>query len=416
MNNALIDELTWRGLLKQVTNESKLKKAMSEKAGVYIGFDPTADSLHVGHLIPIINLRRITLFDLQPIAVMGGATGKIGDPSFKKDERKLLSDEIVEHNIQAIKKQLSFMLPNIKIINNSDWLSSMLMIDFLRDVGKEFNLTYLLAKESIASRISSGLSITEFFYTMLQAYDFYMLYENYKCWGQMGGSDQWGNITSGIDYISSQIGHENSNAFGLTMNLLTKKDGMKFGKTEAGTVWLDKNKTSYYDFYQFWFNQEDDDIEKLLKFFTFMNKEEIDAIITAHKKEPFKRIAQKELAKRVTLFVHGDNGLNEAVKITDAIFSGDILALDKDFISKIISTLIIGESKKNVNVVDLLVNSTIASSKRQSREWIQAKAISLNGIIVSEDYVISDKDIIVNDLILIKRGKRKIMSVKLTNN
>jgi tyrosyl-tRNA synthetase len=268
--NSILDELKWRDILKQVTNEDKVAKAQQSGAALYCGFDPTADSLHVGHLIQIMNLKRFQDFGFHPLAIIGGGTGMIGDPSFKAAERKLLTIETVDEYVSGIKAQLNRLIPDITVVNNADWLRKMSLIDFLRFVGKDFNLAYLLAKDNIASRIEKGLSITEFAYTMLQAYDFYELYENYNCRVQIGGSDQWGNITSGTDYISSRIGHAESDACGVTMNLLTKKDGTKFGKTESGAVWLDAAKTSEYEFYQFFINQDDADCEKFLKYLTFL--------------------------------------------------------------------------------------------------------------------------------------------------
>ncbi len=410
---SILEELKQRDLLKQVTNEEKIANAQKDGAGIYCGFDPTADSLHVGHLIQIINLKRFKDYGFAPIAILGGGTGMIGDPSFKSEERNLLTLEQVGENVEAIKKQLNFLIPDINVINNNDWLGKMSLIDFLREIGKDFNLAYLLAKENIASRIEKGLSITEFSYTMLQGYDFYKLYVEQNCWVQIGGSDQWGNITSGTDYIASRVGRENSKACGVTMNLLTKKDGVKFGKTESGAIWLDKNKTSEYEFYQFFINQDDEDCEKLFKFLTTLPVEEIEKIKEEHSKEPFKRIMQKRLAQEVTTFVHGKEGLAKAEKITEALFSGNLLDLDKKDLLSMINSMQKVQVSKNLELIDFIIEAKIASSKRESRELINEGAIWINANNkFEENAVVDEKMLTVENYIIVKKGKKKYFIVE----
>ncbi|WFQ92490.1 tyrosine--tRNA ligase [Mycoplasma feriruminatoris] len=407
MKNNILEELKWRGLIKQVTNESKILDAQNNNEAVYCGFDPTADSLHVGHLMMIITLKRFADFNFKPIALIGGATGMIGDPSFKASERVLQTKDQVDHNIKKISEQLKEIIPTVSFVNNNTWLANISLIDFLRDIGKHFNLSYLLAKESIATRIQTGLSVTEFCYTMLQAYDFYHLYKNNNCSIQIGGSDQWGNITSGIDFISDTI-NKNNKAAGLTINLLTKSDGQKFGKTESGAVWLDKNKTSEYEFYQFWFNQTDQDCINLLKCLTFLTKDQIDQLVKEHEKEPYKHFLQKALASEMTQFVHKKQGLEKALKLTDAFFSGDLFSLTDDLFQMALNSLPNTQISKETKVIDALIQLKTASSKREAREFLTNKAIMINNqIIEDENILISDFKLIENKYLLVKKGKKK---------
>ncbi|WFQ95842.1 tyrosine-tRNA ligase [Mycoplasma feriruminatoris] len=407
MKNNILEELKWRGLIKQVTNESKILDAQNNSDAVYCGFDPTADSLHVGHLMMIITLKRFADFNFKPIALIGGATGMIGDPSFKASERVLQTKDQVDHNIKKISEQLKEIIPTVSFVNNNTWLANISLIDFLRDIGKHFNLSYLLAKESIATRIQTGLSVTEFCYTMLQAYDFYHLYKNNNCSIQIGGSDQWGNITSGIDFISDTI-NKNNKAAGLTINLLTKSDGQKFGKTESGAVWLDKNKTSEYEFYQFWFNQTDQDCINLLKCLTFLTKDQIDQLVKEHEKEPYKHFLQKALASEMTQFVHKKQGLEKALKLTDAFFSGDLFSLTDDLFQMALNSLPNTQISKETKVIDALIQLKAASSKREAREFLTNKAIMINNqIIEDENILISDFKLIENKYLLVKKGKKK---------
>ncbi|QEH62229.1 tyrosyl-tRNA synthetase [Spiroplasma chinense] len=410
----ILEELKDRGLLKQVTNEEKVKNAQETNAGVYCGFDPTADSLHIGHLIQLINLKRFGEHGFSPIAIIGGATGMIGDPSFKSQERQLLTLEQVGENVKAIEKQIKGLVPNVKIANNADWLSTMSLIDFLRIIGKDFNLAYLLAKDNIASRIEKGLSITEFSYTMLQGYDFFNLYEKFNCTVQIGGSDQWGNITSGTDYIASKIGRENSKACGITMNLLTKKDGVKFGKTEGGAIWLDANKTNEYEFYQFFINQEDQDLETLFNYLTVLPVEEIKSILEEHNKEPFKRLGQKRLAQEVTTWVHGQKGYERAIYITQAIFSGKLAELNSEDLKIVIQAIPNSKAKADLSIIEFLVESKIASSNREARELIRDKAITiLEQNEFTEQDSVGKKFSSLENIVIVKKGKRKYYSVEL---
>ncbi|QGS52308.1 tyrosyl-tRNA synthetase [Spiroplasma tabanidicola] len=410
---SIIEELKQRDLLNQITNEEKLLNAQKDNAGVYCGFDPTADSLHIGHIIPLINLKRFQDFGFKPILILGGATGMIGDPSFKNTERVLLTLDKVKENVESIRKQVTKIIPSIEVVDNNEWLGKMSLIDFLRIIGKDFNLAYLLAKENIATRIEKGLSVTEFSYTMLQGYDFYQLYSTRDCRIQFGGSDQWGNITSGTDYIASKVGRENSKAAGVTFKLLTKKDGGKFGKSETGTIWLDANKTSEYELYQFFVNQDDDDVETFLKHLTTLELEEIDKILTEHKKEPFKRLAQKRLGQEVVSWVHGQEGYQKAIKITEAIFSGDIESLNESELKAICLSIPNSSSQLDLKFIDFLVSSKIASSNREARELIRDKSITIKGRNdFKEDEIIGKNFIYFGKTIIVKKGKKKYFSVK----
>jgi len=389
----ILTELKWRGVVKQITNEQRIIDAQLAHKGVYCGFDPTADSLHVGHLIPIILLERFNKAGFRSIALIGGGTGMIGDPSFKSDERVLQTTQQVELNQKAIEKQLKQIIPNVEFKNNADWLGSMKMIDFLRDVGKDFTLGYLLAKDSIARRIETGLSITEFSYTMLQAYDFYKLYSTADCYIQVGGSDQWGNITSGTDYIGTKVGRDKTKAAGLT---------------------LDSEKTSIYDFYQFWINQDDDDSEQLLKWLTFLTEDEIDKLIKQASLDPKQRLLQKRLAKEITEFVHGHEGLEQAIKVSEALFSGDLTKLTKGEFLMAFNTVDNLSLNKSTTIIDALVEGNMASSKREAREFLTANAISINGHVVNdENMVLTSLDPLHDHYLFVKRGKKKFFGIKI---
>lgn len=409
----ILKELNDRGIVKQFTNEEKIKNAQKNKKGVYCGFDPTADSLHIGHLIQIINLRRFQEFGFKPIPVIGGATGMIGDPSFKSDERVLLNNETVIKNKIAITNQLKAMLGGkVEVVDNLEFYKDMSILDFLRDVGKHFNLSYLLAKENIATRISTGLSITEFAYTMLQAHDFKSLYEDYDCHVQIGGSDQWGNITSGLDYISDF--NRDHKAAGITFNLLTKKDGNKFGKTESGTVWLDSSKTSEYELYQFFINQEDDECENLLMFLTTLPVSEIKNVMADHKKEPFKRLAQKTLAQEVVTFVHGKVGFDKALKITEALFSGNVAKLDKSILGGILKRMSIISISKVKSINELFVSSGVCSSNREFRELLESGSLYVNDEKIDNTNVdVTPNMFIAENKVLIRKGKKKYYLIKM---
>ncbi|GCF93450.1 tyrosine--tRNA ligase 2 [Enterococcus florum] len=414
MRSDFFQELKDRGLIFQVTDEEALKKQLNEESvKLYIGFDPTADSLHIGHLLPILTLRRFQQNGHVPIALVGGGTGMIGDPSFKDAERQLNTLDTVQDWSQSIKNQLSGIIdfenkenPAI-VANNYEWLGELKLIDFLRDIGKNFTINYMMSKESVKRRIESGISYTEFAYQLLQAYDFYELNRRYGCLLQLGGSDQWGNITSGIELIRRESGKQ---AFGFTMPLITKADGTKFGKTEGNAVWLDPEKTSPYEFYQFWINTDDRDAVKFLKYFTFLPLEEIAAIEAAFTAAPEQRAAQKALAKEVTTLVHGQEAYNQAVRISEALFSGNVKNLSGEEIQqgfKNVPSYQV-QTEDVLNLVDILVTAGIEKSKRQAREDITNGAIYVNGDRVQAlDYELSGEDKLDGKFIVIRRGKKK---------
>ncbi|MBA2873829.1 tyrosyl-tRNA synthetase [Anoxybacillus caldiproteolyticus] len=415
----LLQDLQWRGLINQVTDEEGLRKLLSEeKVTLYSGFDPTADSLHIGHLLPILTLRRFQLAGHQPIALVGGATGLIGDPSGKKSERTLNAKEVVVQWSERIKEQLSRFLDfeaadnPAKIANNYDWIGSLDVISFLRDVGKHFGINYMLAKESVQSRIETGISFTEFSYMILQSLDFLKLYQNENCRLQIGGSDQWGNITAGLELIRKT--EEEAKAFGLTVPLVTKADGTKFGKTEGGAVWLDKEKTSPYEFYQFWINTDDRDVIKYLKYFTFLSKEEIEQLEKELQEAPEKRAAQKALAEEMTKLVHGEEALKQAIKISEALFSGSISTLTADEIEQGFKDVPSFEYEgEEVALVELLVASKIVPSKRQAREDVTNGAIYVNGERVQDvNKVLTKEDRIEGRFTVIRRGKKKYYLIR----
>ncbi|MFC0270322.1 tyrosine--tRNA ligase [Metabacillus herbersteinensis] len=419
--NELLKDLQFRGLISQMTDEEGLDKLLSsEKIKLYSGFDPTADSLHIGHLLPVLTLRRFQLNGHHPIAFVGGATGLIGDPSGKKAERTLNSSDIVQNWSDRIKEQLSRFLDfeatenPATIANNYDWIGKIDVISFLRDVGKNFGINYMLAKDSVQSRIESGISFTEFSYMILQSYDFLKLYQDRQCKLQIGGSDQWGNITAGMELIRKT--EENAKAFGLTIPLVTKADGTKFGKTEGGAIWLDPEKTSPYEFYQFWINADDRDVIKYLKFFTFLSVAEIEQLEKETQEAPEKRLAQKTLAEEVTNLVHGEEALKQAMKITEALFSGNIKALTATEIIqgfKDVPTFEVNE--EGISLIELLVQAKISPSKRQAREDIANGAVYINGDRNQElEKVITTQDKIENQFTVIRRGKKKYYLIKFT--
>ena len=410
----IFEELKARGLIFQTTDEEALVKAFEEgPVSYYTGYDPTADSLHLGHLVAILTSRRLQLAGHKPYALVGGATGLIGDPSFKDAERSLQTKETVEGWVEKIQGQLSRFLDfengdnKAVMVNNYDWFGSVSFIDFLRDVGKYFTVNYMMSKESVKRRIESGISYTEFAYQLLKAYDFYELNKRYGCLLQLGGSDQWGNITSGIELIRREEGKQ---AFGLTMPLITKADGTKFGKTEGNAVWLDPEKTSPYEFYQFWINTDDRDAVKFLKYFTFLSLEEIEAIEKEFTAAPEQRAAQKALAREVTVLVHGEEAYNQAVHISEALFSGDVKNLTADEIKQGFKNVPSYQVKAedDLNLVEILLTAGIEKSKRQAREDINNGAIYINGDRVQDvAYTLSDQDKLSNEYIVIRRGKKK---------
>lgn len=379
----IIDELTWRGAVNQQTDAAGLKKLTSEKKiSLYCGVDPTGDSMHIGHLIPFMMMKRFELMGHHPYILIGGATGSIGDPSGRKTERQLQTMEKVQHNVAALSKQMKRLFggdSDVTMVNNYDWLSKISLLDFLRDYGKLVNVNTMLAKDIVASRLDNGISFTEFTYQILQSVDFLTLNRKHHIQLQIGGADQWGNITAGIDLIHKVKGPD-AEVYGLTIPLMLKADGTKFGKTAGGAIWLDAEKTSPYEFYQFWLNQDDRDVVRYLKFFTFLGQDEIESLAQSVEEAPEKRLAQRRLAEEVTRFVHGEEALESAQRISAILFSGDIQQLTvnevQDAFEKVPHVTI---SAQPTNIVDLLVETAIEPSKRQAREDVANGAITVNG-------------------------------------
>lgn len=411
----LIQDLKWRGLLYQVTNEESIEKLVeNETVSLYCGTDPTADSLHIGHLVPFLVLKRFQQYGHRPVVLVGGGTGRVGDPSFKASERDLISEDDLNKNIAGIEAQLRriFNFDSGKetdaiLVNNYDWLKDISLISFLRDYGKHVGVNYLLAKDAIQSRLETGISFTEFTYNIIQAIDFLHLRQTYNVKIQVGGSDQWGNIVSGIDLMRRIEGI--TDAEGLTIPLVTKSDGSKFGKSEGGNIWLDAEKTSPYEFYQFWFNQNDEDVIHFLKVFTFLSKEEIEALEESVKIEPHLRKAQRALAEEMIKIIHDEAALEEALRITEALFSGNI----KELSGKELKDAMKNAPQATVEntehpLVNLLVDAKISPSRRQAREDIKNGAIYINGEREQDvDYTVTSKDFLEGDLIVFRRGKKK---------
>ena len=408
----LYEDLKWRGLLYQQTDDDLAEKLNNEKLVFYLGADPTADSLHIGHLLAYLVAKRLEDYGHKPILVIGGGTGLIGDPSFKSQERKLLSIEESLKNAEGIARQAKHILPEATIVNNYDWLSSLNAIEFLRDIGKHFNVAYMMSKDSVKSRIENGISFTEFSYQIIQAWDFEHLYRNYNCTLQIGGQDQWGNITAGMELIR-KIHTIEAKVYGITFPLVTKADGTKFGKTESGAVWLDKNKTSVYDFYQYWINTADQDVINRLKQFTFLSKDQIDELEETLVKEPEKRLAQKVLAEEITKIVHGEKELRKAIKVTEALFSGDVSDLDIEEIEMGFSNLDSIEITDEKPLIDCLIDLNIASSKRQARELITSNAITVNGNKETDlDFLVKKENALHQKYTIIRKGKKKYSIIK----
>ena len=417
MANALIEDLKWRGLIYQQTDEQGIEDLLNkEQVTLYCGADPTADSLHIGHLLPFLTLRRFQEHGHRPIVLIGGGTGMIGDPSGKSEERVLQTEEQVEANVQGLSKQMHRLFEfgtdkGAVLVNNKDWLGQISLISFLRDYGKHVGVNYMLGKDSIQTRLEHGISYTEFTYTILQAIDFGHLNRELNCKIQVGGSDPWGNITSGIELMRRMYGQ--TEAFGLTIPLVTKSDGKKFGKSESGAVWLDPEKTSPYEFYQFWINQSDEDVIKFLKYFTFLDKEEIDRLEQSKEEAPHLREAQKALAENVTKFIHGEEALNDAIRISKALFSGDLKSLTgKELKEGFKDVPQVSLSSETTNIIEALIETGIATSKRQAREDVNNGAIYINGERQqSVDYELSNDDKIDNEFTIIRRGKKKYFMV-----
>ena len=416
--NALLEDLKYRGIIYQMTDEEKITELLDRgQLSLYCGADPTADSLHIGHLVPFLTLRRFQDHGHRPIVLIGGGTGMIGDPSFKSEERKLQTEDQIDDNVRGIKKQMERIFDfsdenSAVLVNNKDWLQEISLISFLRDYGKHVSLNYMLAKDAIQSRLETGISYTEFTYTILQAIDFGHLNRHYDCRMQIGGSDQWGNITSGLDLMRRVYGE--TEAEGMTIPLVTKADGKKFGKTESGNIWLEPKRTSPYEFYQFWINQSDADVIRFIKLFTFLEREEIESLEESVMTEPHLRKAQKRLAEDITAFIHGEEALAEAQRITEALFSGDIKSLSVDQIRDAFKDVPSASyTDDDMNLVKVLVETGISSSRRQAREDIKNGAIYINGERQQDaDYEIHEDDKLDGTFTVIRRGKKKYHMVK----
>jgi tyrosyl-tRNA synthetase len=400
----LYDDLVYRGLIKDVAGEDLKEKLNGEPFAFYWGTDPTADSLHIGHYSSLVTAKRLAKAGHKPVLLVGGATGLIGDPR-PTAEREIISYEAVQNNVEGIKKQVSSLFDgNVEVVNNYDWMKEMDLVSFLREVGKYINVNYMLDKDIIRRRLETGITFAEFTYTLMQGYDFLYLMENKGVIMQAAGSDQWGNITTGIDLISKKTGKK---AYGFTMPLILDATGKKFGKSEGNALWLDINKTSSYELYQYLINSDDSKVEEYLKVFTFLSKEEIEDVMSKHNAEPEKRIAQKELAKQIISDLHGIEEFDKAVRISEALFSGDIANLSVSEIEdglKDVPTFDVDGS----SLIDTLVNNKIASSRREAREFLSAGSITLNGEKVEDENMIIDSNTsIEGKLVIIRRGKKK---------
>ena len=418
-----VQELKWRGLLHDMTPETE-KFLLENKTKGYIGFDPTADSLHIGSLVQIIILKHFQNAGHNPIVLLGGATGMIGDPSGKSDERNLLDQKTLKKNSQAIKKQFENFLDfdrksNNKavMLNNYDWMKSYTLLDFSRDIGKHITVNYMMSKESVKKRLGSnvkvGMSFTEFTYQLLQGYDFLHLYKSVDCKIQLGGSDQWGNITTGTELIRRK---ENGKAYAITCPLIKKSDGSKFGKTEEGNIWLDKNKTSTYKFYQFWLNTTDQDALNYIKIFTFLSREQIEQKIEEHIESPHLRILQKIIAKEITIFVHGEDAFKKAVEASQILFgnatSKALQKIDTELFLELFegvpqTKVSMSKIKKGIDIISALVLETgFLKSNGEAKRALSENSISVNQVKVDQKYIVDQNDLIAAHYILLKRGKK----------
>ena len=429
MKNQFLKELKWRGLIHDVTPE--IEKYLDKRdAYAYIGFDPTSNSFHIGNLVQLIILIHFKKYGYNPIALIGGGTGMIGDPSGKSKERVLLDSDTIKENVISLKKQLNkFFLATNKtksdclVLNNLSWIDKFSFIEFCRDIGKHISVNYMMSKDSVKNRIksdtNSGMSFTEFTYQLFQAFDFFYLSKKFNCLLQIGGSDQWGNITTGIELIRRKSG---VNAHALTCPLITKSDGKKFGKTESGNIWLDKNKTSTYKFYQYWLNISDEDAFNYIKIFTFLEKDLIENLIANHKKDPHLRIVQKKLAEEVTIMVHSQEELDNAMLASKILFGSstfeDLKKIKKEFFIEIFDgvpqfEISLDNVSSGLEIIEALtLNSIFLKSNAEARRLLVQNSISINKNKVDQNYIISDKDI-VNDCILIQKGKKNYFLLKI---
>ena len=399
----LFEELEWRGLVQDISDPELIEQLNKGGLTFYIGTDPTADSMHIGHYSSFLISKRLARAGHHPILLVGGATGLIGDPK-PTAERPMISKEEVEHNFKGLKAQAEKIF-GFEVVNNFDWTKDINIIDFLRDYGKYFNVNYMLAKDKVKSRLESGITYAEFSYMILQALDFMHLFETRNCILQVAGSDQWGNITSGIELVKKKLG---KTVYGMVMPLVTDSNGVKFGKTEGNALWLDKNKTSSYELYQYLINLEDSMIIEYLKKLTFLTKEEIEELEKTNNEHPELREAHKALAREIITDLHGKDEFNKAVKISEVLFSGDIKKLNSKEIEEGFKDVPNFAINTEENIVDFLVNNKICSSKREAREFVNAGSITINGDKITDlDYVITKKDAIENKVVIVRRGKKK---------
>lgn len=413
----ILDDLLYRGLIKDFSNEEQMRELLNTPQTIYCGFDPSSSSMHVGNYVMISLLMRLQKAGHRIIAVVGGATGMIGDPSGKSKERNLQDEDTLKANTLSIKNQLEKFIdlsdPKKGILlNNYDWLSNLTLLDMLRDYGKYFSINYLLSKDIIASRLESGISFTEFTYNILQAIDFLTLYRKYDCHIQVGGSDQWGNLTSGLELIRKV--EENPSASVMTCHLITRADGKKFGKSEQGALFLNKELTSPYQLYQYFYNTTDEDACKYLKVFTFLSHDEIENIIRDHLNNLGQRIAQKALAYEIVKDIHGEEEAQNAIKMSNALFNGDVKSLNEKQLLEVFNGLIVNVETTNINIVDALIECKLATSKREARQFLSNNAISHNNDkITDEHYILNDDNALFNKYHVLKRGK-KLYSLLIT--
>ena len=421
---SITDELKWRGLVADCTDAAELEKKIAAPITLYCGFDPTADSLHVGNLVPLLALRRFQILGHHPIAIAGGATGSIGDPSGKTAERQLLTQEILDHNIASVKVQLAKLLDfetkqnPARLTDNASWTKGISFLDFLRDIGKHFSVNQMVAKESVRARMEDrevGISYTEFSYMLLQAFDFMVLARDQNCDLQIGGSDQWGNITAGIELTRKKLGKQ---VFGLTLPLITNTDGSKFGKTAAGAIWLDPKRTSVYKFYQFWINTDDRDVIRYLKYFTFLTQVEIEALEKAHADNPGARVAHKALAKAATDLIHGEHATSEAVRASEILFGGELKGIAENTFNDIVGEVPTKEIEKitmdgaGVPLVELLVHTGLCPSKGQARKDIEGGGVNINNVREQNfQRTVTSADLLFDKHILLRKGKKNYVVV-----
>ena len=412
----IIEELNWRGLIQEYSNEEKMKELLSTKQTIYCGFDPSASSMHVGNFVMISILMRLQRAGHKVIAVVGGATGMIGDPSGKSKERNLQGKETLQKNTESIRAQLERFIDLTDpekgaIVNNYDWLGNISFLDYLRDYGKYFPINYMLSKDIIASRLEAGISFTEFSYMTLQSVDFLTLHQKYGCNIQIGGNDQWGNLTAGLELIRKVEGND-VNVGVMTAHLLTRADGKKFGKSEDGALFLDPKLTSPYKLYQYFINTTDEDAIRYLKVFSFKSREEIIAIEKEHLANPGARIGQKALAADIVETIHGKEGLEEALKVTQAFFSGDVKNLTEEQIENVLGGGNVVELDSSLLLEDLLILIKAASSKREAREFIAGNSVLVNGDKVNSNIEVSKENALFNKYTIIRRGKKNYFLVK----